>query len=83
MTETEELSPETMELVAKAVRQSEKLSDGDSLDDVLAHMARTYLIANQYGGDELAESAEEYADTKAEALEKQAKLKAKIRDNVK
>lgn len=81
MTETEELSPETMELVAKAVRQSEKLSDGDSLDDVLAHMARTYLIANRYGGDELAAEAEEYTDTEAEA--KQKEIKQKILSNEK
>jgi len=44
MTETEELSQETMELVQKAVRESEHLSDGDSLDDVFHRMATTYLI---------------------------------------
>lgn len=64
MAETEQLSQTTTELLQKAVRESEQLEDGDSLDRVLSHLARTYLIANTHS-EELAE-LEEATDLAAE-----------------
>lgn len=69
MAEVEELSQTTTELLEKAVRESAKLSKGDSLDRVLAHLARTYLIANMHS-EELAD-LEEASDL---AAEKRAEL---------
>jgi len=81
MTETEELSGDTMALVAKAARESDKLSQGDSLDSILSHLARSYLVANKHGTDELAAELEEYSDTQAEAERKRAELHEKRRES--
>jgi len=75
MTDTAVLSSDTMELMETAVRESEQLSEGDSLDKVFRHFARAYIISNKYGGDELAGEVAEYADTEAEARQKEIKDK--------
>ena len=74
MAETAQLSQTTTELLQKAVRESDELSQADPLDTVLSHLARTYLVANKHG-EELAD-LEEATDL---AAERQAELHEKRR----
>lgn len=73
MTETAQLSQETTELLMRAATRSDQLSDDDSLDRVLSHLARSYLIANQY--EEELSDFEEATDLEAEAEAERKRLR--------
>ena len=63
---TEELSGETKDLVEQSVESSDYLTDDDSLDEVFAHLARSYVIRG--GESEALSDKQEAIDRKQEEL---------------
>lgn len=66
MRETEQLSSETAQLLSRTARESEVLDSDDSLDRVLSHLARSYLIANLDVSEDELEADEELSDVEQE-----------------
>ena len=72
--EIEELSRNTTSLLGEVREESAFLDENSSVDDTIAHLARSYLLQ---GG-----ASEELSDHRAEIEEKQAELRENILENL-
>ena len=69
-----ELTQETVDLMSRAVAESDYLDEDSSMNDMLAHLSRVALI----GGE-----SEELSDSKSEEIaDEQARLRENILENL-